>query len=70
MGGGVCIEPAERMMGSISSSRPSFNGVDAGFKVRLPLRLVEDDEREGFGDDESWRDASTGGSLRLELGDR
>lgn len=65
VGGGVCIELAERIDVSVSWTRPIFNGVEACFE---PLPLV-DEEDEGLGDEESWRDSSTGGNERLGCGD-
>lgn len=53
----------------MSSSRPIRNGAEPGFDVPWRLRLV-DDETDGLGDDESWRDGSTGGKGRFGLGDK
>lgn len=65
VGGGVCIELAERIDVSVSCPRLIFNGVDACFELP-PLVEVED---EGFGEEESRRDGSTGGKKFWEFGD-
>lgn len=67
VGGGVCIEPAERIDVSVSWPEPIFNGVDASFKERWePFLFGEEDE--GSGDEDNWRDGSTGGNDRGGFG--
>lgn len=57
------------MVGLGEWSKPVFKGViDASFVFKR-RRLVSEVE-DGIGEDDSWRDGSTGGSARLGLGDR
>lgn len=67
VGGGVCIEPAERMDDVASSSKPVFKGVSCVSDVRLQGRFEVD---EGFGEEDRRREVSTGGSVCSGLGDR
>ena len=50
-------------------SKPVFRGVIEGSFVSRRRRLVSEVE-DGLGEDDSWRDGSTGGSGRLGLGER
>lgn len=69
MGGGVCIDPAERRLGSISSSEPSLSEVAASFEVRRRLPLVPQDDEDGPGDFDRCRDSSNGGKEMFDVGD-
>lgn len=69
VGGGVCIDPAEFIAVPAEWSNPVFNGVIEDSFVFKRRRLVSEVE-DGLGEDDSWRDGSTGGSGRLGLGDR
>ena len=50
-------------------SKPVFKGVIEDSFLFKRRRLVSEVE-DGLGEDDSWRDGSTGGNGRLGLGDR
>lgn len=67
VGGGVCIEPAERMDDVASLSKPVFKGVSCVSDVRLQGRF---EVANGFGEEDRRREVSTGGSVCSGLGDK
>ena len=69
VGGGVCIDPAKFVACSGEGSRPVFSGVIEG-SFGLKRRRLNSEATDGLGDDDSWRDGSTGGSGRPVLDDR
>lgn len=67
VGGGVCIELAERIDDAASSSMVVFNGVSSISEARwLECFVVE----EGLGDEVSRREGSTGGKALSGFGER
>ena len=64
VGGGVCSDPAEGKGDPISNASPNF-GEREIFEVSEHTRLAD----KGFGDEESWREGSTGSSERLGFGE-
>ena len=60
------MEPAEHIVVSVSNSNASFGVAEAGPVASMQFRFADD----GFGDDDSCRDGSTGGSCRFGFGDR
>lgn len=67
VGGGVCIESADRFDEVASSSCFVLTGVSSVSAVRWQARFEVD---EGLGDEDKRREGSTGGSVRSGLGDR
>ena len=68
VGGGVCIELADLMLDPSSISVTVSRGVVLPVEARLSVWFAED--ADGFGEELSCRDGSTGGRGKLGFGDR
>lgn len=64
VGGGVCIEPADRIAGSVAWSSPRLCCVGVWFDTGGPLRFLGMDD-----DKESSLESSTDGKGRLGFDD-
>lgn len=58
------MEPAERIADIVSRAKPNFGELEL-WTVSEQTLLAD----AGLGDDESWRDGSTGGSGRFGFGE-
>ena len=64
VGGGVCMDPDERIADIVSRAKPNFGELELWATSEQTLLADA-----GLGDEESWRDGSTGGNGRLGFGE-